>query len=165
MIVLTHRMMEKNITTGQLTLITPTNTYVFPKSSTTTSSATNSPPNSYNGLQTQSPRSSYNAATITETSTAPSTIESRSDSLTSGSTPLTAISLASSRFRLKPGARATIKVTSDRFWLRLLTLGDLGFAEAYMAGECQVSRTDHEDDEDIGEGLLDVFKVRTICNP
>lgn len=34
-----------------------------------------------------------------------------------------------------------------------------------MAGECQVSRTDHEDDEDIGEGLLDVFKIFIHSRP
>jgi cyclopropane-fatty-acyl-phospholipid synthase len=57
-------------------------------------------------------------------------------------------------------ARATIRVTSDKFWLRLLTLGDLGFAEAYMAGECEVARdTDEDGVVDLGEGLLDVFKV------
>jgi cyclopropane-fatty-acyl-phospholipid synthase len=32
-----------------------------------------------------------------------------------------------------------VKVYSDAFWLRLVTLGDLGFAESYMAGECEVS--------------------------
>ena len=37
------RMMEKNITTGQLTLITPTKTYIFPKSSNM-SSTFSSPP-------------------------------------------------------------------------------------------------------------------------
>jgi hypothetical protein len=31
-----------------------------------------------------------------------------------------------------------------------------------MAGDCEVMRTGHEDDEDIGEGLLDIFKVREI---
>lgn len=32
-----------------------------------------------------------------------------------------------------------IRVLSDTFWIRLVTLGDLGFAEAYMAGDCEVS--------------------------
>ncbi|EIW72634.1 hypothetical protein TREMEDRAFT_21878, partial [Tremella mesenterica DSM 1558] len=32
-----------------------------------------------------------------------------------------------------------IKVIRDTFWLRLVTMGDLGFAEAYMAGDCEVS--------------------------
>ena len=40
-----------------------------------------------------------------------------------------------------------IKVIRDTFWLRLVTLGDLGFAEAYMAGDCEVS------------DLVQVFKV------
>ena len=34
---------------------------------------------------------------------------------------------------------AEIRVVRDTFWLRLVTLGDLGFAEAYMAGDCEVS--------------------------
>jgi cyclopropane-fatty-acyl-phospholipid synthase len=46
------------------------------------------------------------------------------------------------------GAVAEIRVIRDTFWLRLVTLGDLGFAEAYMAGDCEVS------------DLVEVFKVR-----
>ena len=42
---------------------------------------------------------------------------------------------------------AEIRVKSPAFWLRLVTLGDLGFAEAYMAGDCEVS------------DLVEVFKV------
>ena len=34
---------------------------------------------------------------------------------------------------------AEIRVIRDTFWLRLVTLGDLGFAEAYMSGDCEVS--------------------------
>ena len=47
------------------------------------------------------------------------------------------------------GERETvdIRVIRDTFWLRLVTLGDLGFAEAYMAGDCEVS------------DLVQVFKV------
>jgi cyclopropane-fatty-acyl-phospholipid synthase len=47
-----------------------------------------------------------------------------------------------------PGAE--IRVIRDTFWLRLVTLGDLGFAEAYMSGDCEVS------------DLVEVFKV---CSP
>jgi cyclopropane-fatty-acyl-phospholipid synthase len=42
---------------------------------------------------------------------------------------------------------AEIRVIRDTFWLRLVTLGDLGFAEAYMSGDCEVS------------DLVQVFKV------
>jgi cyclopropane-fatty-acyl-phospholipid synthase len=42
---------------------------------------------------------------------------------------------------------AEIRVIRDSFWLRLVTLGDLGFAEAYMAGDCEVS------------DLVQIFKV------
>ncbi|WVF70807.1 hypothetical protein IAT40_005601 [Kwoniella sp. CBS 6097] len=34
---------------------------------------------------------------------------------------------------------AEIRVLRDSFWLRLVAQGDLGFAEAYMAGDCEVS--------------------------
>lgn len=44
---------------------------------------------------------------------------------------------------------AEIRVIRDTFWLRLVTLGDLGFAEAYMAGDCEVS------------DLVQVFKAST----
>ena len=43
--------------------------------------------------------------------------------------------------------KAEIRIIRDTFWLRLVTLGDLGFAEAYMAGDCEVS------------DLVQVFKV------
>lgn len=42
---------------------------------------------------------------------------------------------------------AEIRVIRDTFWIRLVTLGDLGFAEAYMAGDCEVS------------DLVQIFKV------
>jgi cyclopropane-fatty-acyl-phospholipid synthase len=45
---------------------------------------------------------------------------------------------------------AEIRVIRDSFWLRLVTLGDLGFAEAYMAGDCEVS------------DLVQIFKVSHI---
>lgn len=40
-----------------------------------------------------------------------------------------------------------IRVIRDTFWIRLVLLGDMGFAEAYMAGDCDVS------------DLVQVFKV------
>lgn len=51
---------------------------------------------------------------------------------------------------VKEGDRAEIRVIRDTFWLRLVTLGDLGFAEAYMAGDCEVS------------DLVQVFKVSMV---
>lgn len=45
---------------------------------------------------------------------------------------------------------AEIRVIRDTFWLRLVTLGDLGFAEAYMSGDCEVS------------DLVKVFQVSLI---
>jgi hypothetical protein len=40
-----------------------------------------------------------------------------------------------------PMTPVTIKILSSNFFLRLLLSGDLGFAESYMAGECQVRYT------------------------
>ena len=48
---------------------------------------------------------------------------------------------------VEEGETVDIRVIRDTFWLRLVTLGDLGFAEAYMAGDCEVS------------DLVQVFKV------
>lgn len=42
---------------------------------------------------------------------------------------------------------ADIRVINDTFWFRLVVLADIGFAEAYMAGDCEVS------------DLVQVFKV------
>ena len=33
--------------------------------------------------------------------------------------------------------RAELRVVDDVFWIRLCTMGDLGFAEAYMYGEVE----------------------------
>ena len=49
--------------------------------------------------------------------------------------------------QVKAAETVDIRVIRDTFWLRLATLGDLGFAEAYMAGDCEVS------------DLVKVFKV------
>ncbi|WVR05790.1 hypothetical protein IAU60_002815 [Kwoniella sp. DSM 27419] len=54
---------------------------------------------------------------------------------------------------LQPGQTAEIKVLRDSFWLRLVALGDLGFAEAYMAGDCEVS------------DLVEVFKIFIRSRP
>lgn len=35
------------------------------------------------------------------------------------------------------GFKAELRVISDVFWVRLCTMGDLGFAEAYMYGEVE----------------------------
>ena len=43
--------------------------------------------------------------------------------------------------------RSEIVVKSDVFWIRLVTMGDLGFAEAYMYGEVDC------------EDLISTFKV------
>ncbi|KAK4688910.1 cyclopropane-fatty-acyl-phospholipid synthase, partial [Tremellales sp. Uapishka_1] len=51
------------------------------------------------------------------------------------------------------GSSADIRVIRDTFWLRLVTLGDLGFAEAYMAGDCEVS------------DLVEVFKIFIRSRP
>lgn len=46
--------------------------------------------------------------------------------------------------------RAEIKVVNDAFWIRMLLLSDLGFSEAYMYGDIEVS------------SLPDIFKVRSL---
>ena len=33
--------------------------------------------------------------------------------------------------------KAELRVVDDAFWIRLCTMGDLGFAEAYMYGEVE----------------------------
>lgn len=38
--------------------------------------------------------------------------------------------------------RAEIRVINDAFWVRMFMLSDLGFAEAYMVGDIQVSNLD-----------------------
>ncbi|WWC86135.1 uncharacterized protein L201_001006 [Kwoniella dendrophila CBS 6074] len=47
----------------------------------------------------------------------------------------------------KSEQECTIKVLKDSFWLRLVAQGDLGFAESYMMGECEV------------DDLVQVFKI------
>lgn len=44
-----------------------------------------------------------------------------------------------------PGLHATIVVVRDSFWLRLLTMSDLGFAEAFMYGEARAIHSAVED--------------------
>jgi hypothetical protein len=50
------------------------------------------------------------------------------------------------------GTTATIRVLRDTFWLRLVTQGDLGFSEAYMEGDCEVS------------DLVSVFQVSKLAS-
>ncbi|WRT64038.1 uncharacterized protein IL334_000965 [Kwoniella shivajii] len=54
---------------------------------------------------------------------------------------------------LKKGEEATIRILKDSFWLRLVAQGDLGFAEAYMMGECEV------------DDLVQVFKIFIRSQP
>jgi hypothetical protein len=35
----------------------------------------------------------------------------------------------------RPDLKAELRVVNDAFWIRLCTMGDLGFAEAYMYGD------------------------------
>jgi cyclopropane-fatty-acyl-phospholipid synthase len=35
------------------------------------------------------------------------------------------------------GLKAELRVINDAFWVRLCTMGDLGFAEAYMYGDVE----------------------------
>ncbi|KAH9820281.1 Mycolic acid cyclopropane synthetase-domain-containing protein [Melampsora americana] len=43
---------------------------------------------------------------------------------------------------VEDGLRAEIRVINDAFWVRMFMLSDLGFAEAYMVGDIQVSNLD-----------------------
>ena len=36
-----------------------------------------------------------------------------------------------------PDLKAELRVVNDVFWIRLCTMGDLGFAEAYMYGDVE----------------------------
>lgn len=38
--------------------------------------------------------------------------------------------------------RAEIRVINDAFWIRMFMLSDLGFAEAYMVGDIEISNLD-----------------------
>ena len=49
--------------------------------------------------------------------------------------------------------QSEIKVKSDVFWIRLVTMGDLGFAEAYMYGEIEC------------KDLISTFKVSFLRSP
>lgn len=74
------------------------------------------------------------------------------------------------------GPHVTVRIHSSAFFLRILLSGDLGFAEAYMAGECTIETTQnpsqrlsptyyssavHDPASPIMEGssLLDLFQV------
>jgi len=40
------------------------------------------------------------------------------------------------------GLKSELRVVSDAFWIRLYTMGDLGFAEAYMYGDVKIEVDD-----------------------
>ena len=48
--------------------------------------------------------------------------------------------------------RAELHVLNDTFWLRLATMNDLGFGEAYMFGDVECS------------DLVSLFRVRPVLN-
>lgn len=48
-----------------------------------------------------------------------------------------------------PGLKAEMRVISNSAWIRMVTMSDLGFSEAYMYGEIQC------------EDLISLFKVCT----
>lgn len=48
------------------------------------------------------------------------------------------------------GLHAELRVINDVFWVRLCTMGALGFAEAYMFGDV------------VCEDLISIFHVRTV---
>jgi cyclopropane-fatty-acyl-phospholipid synthase len=41
-----------------------------------------------------------------------------------------------------PSLKSELRVVSDAFWIRLYTMGDLGFAEAYMYGDVEIEVDD-----------------------
>jgi len=49
--------------------------------------------------------------------------------------------------------RAELRVINDAFWVRLCTMGELGFAEAYMFGDV------------VCEDLISMFLVSTLGSP
>ena len=51
---------------------------------------------------------------------------------------------------VSPDQVVDVRVINDAFWFRLVVLADIGFAEAYMAGDCEVS------------DLVQVFKVGLV---
>ena len=230
LVVLSRRVMQKQIKYNRLTLILPSGkTYTFGPTSTSTSTSKPSSSSSSRSTtrarrsQTTGPqlvgtgkydypsRSISGTATGTTTTTTTTSERSLDGSVVldrgfgSGiSTPLTSVGGVSPG----PGEHkgiygvedevdedevdhdededeptpVTIKINSTNFFLRLLLSGDLGFAESYMAGECEVVYTPREGGEmrggqrldrgyygDVsrglkgekeGEELLELFKVR-----
>jgi len=226
LVVLSRRVMQKQIKYNRLTLILPSGkTYTFGPSPQPTSSP-RKPSSSSSRSKTRARRSQttgpqlvgtgkydYPTRSGTATGTTTGTTSERSldgsvvldRGLGSGiSTPLTSVGGVSPG----PGEHkgiygvedevdedevdhdededeptpVTIKINSTNFFLRLLLSGDLGFAESYMAGECEVVYTPREGGEmrggqrldrgyygDVGRGLkgekegeelLELFKVR-----
>jgi cyclopropane-fatty-acyl-phospholipid synthase len=50
----------------------------------------------------------------------------------------------------KPDLKAELRISNESAWIRICTMSDLGFAEAYMYGEASC------------EDLLSLFKVRIV---
>jgi cyclopropane-fatty-acyl-phospholipid synthase len=50
----------------------------------------------------------------------------------------------------KQGPKAELRVVNDAFWVRLCSMGDLGFAEAYMYGDVEC------------DDLVSLFRVRFL---
>jgi hypothetical protein len=71
-----------------------------------------------------------------------------SDDSTVPSSVVTPTSFTSTAYN--GGPKVAIKVLSDAFWVRLVTSGDLGMAEAFMAGDVEV------------DDLSALFKVRLL---
>ena len=57
---------------------------------------------------------------------------------------------ASSEDNEYPQLKAELRVTNDVFWIRLFTMSDLGFAEAYMYGDVEC------------DDLVTIFEVRIV---
>lgn len=108
---------------------------------------------------------------LTELSTGPAN---------AASVPFTGVTIRADLKRIDndpaSGPHVTVRIHSSAFFLRILLSGDLGFAEAYMAGECTIETTQnpsqrlsptyyssavHDPASPImeGSGLLDLFQV------
>ncbi|KAH8081430.1 Mycolic acid cyclopropane synthetase-domain-containing protein [Filobasidium floriforme] len=159
------RVMQKQVQYGQLTLVLPSNkTYTFgpsprPSKNTASTIAINENQTSRRTGKYEYPISSGSSSRGGEDSQ----FGTQTNGTQSGvSTPPTSVDEGfrgkGSRLDLvgsfsvgDEGVReedqpvpVTIRVKSSTFFLRLLLSGDLGFAEAYMAGECDIYYTGSE---------------------
>jgi hypothetical protein len=160
-----NRVMQKQVQYGQLTLVLPSNkTYTFgpsprPSKNTASTIAINENQTSRRTGKYEYPVSSGSSSRGGEDSQ----FGTQTNGTQSGvSTPPTSVDegfrgkgsrldLAGSFPVDDEGVReedrpvpVTIRVKSSTFFLRLLLSGDLGFAEAYMAGECDIYYTGSE---------------------